>query len=302
LTPLLGHRLLLQVPKRRLPLLVAIPFLALTVAVAACTGQPGRRPTPDSPGSATASVTTTSSLTPSTVGSTLGGQATATTATSVTTTTPPSTEASTEPLSDGSFVCRPAGPGPFAAVLYNHGGRGDALGGDLRGTCEALAAAGYVARAERRPATMSLTGHLEDVLAGLDALRSRQDVDADRVAMIGFSRGGLLTMQAALVRPDQIAVAILLAPASGNGALEATLLDVSALVAPVHVFVSENDVFQDDHVGLAHAVESALSSADKTVVLRIYPPHGKDGHTLFFKVQEPYWSDVLEVLDSVLRD
>lgn len=276
----------------------AILLVVLMIA-AACGGEPGRRQAPGRRESTAASVT------PSTVGSTPGGQRATdvpSTTASTSSTTPPSTEATVETLSDGTFVCRPAGPGPFAAVLYNHGGLGDMVGGDLSGTCEALAAAGYVARSEKRPETMQLTGHLEDVLAGLDVLRSRQDVDADRVAMIGFSRGGLLTMQAALERPAQIAVAILLAPASGNGALEAALSDVSALVARVHVFVSENDLFQDDHVGLAESVESALSSAGKTVALTIYPPYAEDGHTLFFDVQEPYWSDVLEVLDSALGD
>ena len=34
-------------------------------------------------------------------------------------------------LDDGSYVCRPAGLGPFPVVLYNHGGKGNEVGGDL---------------------------------------------------------------------------------------------------------------------------------------------------------------------------
>ena len=100
-------------------------------------------------------------------------------------------------LEDGSYACRPAGVGPFPVVLYNHGGLGDAVGGDLRGTCEALAAAGYLARSEKRPETISLDGQLEDVVEGLSELLSNPDADSSRVTLLGFSRGGLLTLQAA---------------------------------------------------------------------------------------------------------
>jgi len=51
-----------------------------------------------------------------------------------------------------SYVCRPAGEGPFPTVLYSHGGLGTAIGGNLEGTCIALAEAGYLARAEKRAA------------------------------------------------------------------------------------------------------------------------------------------------------
>ncbi len=46
------------------------------------------------------------------------------------------------PDPDDSFACVPDDNGPFTAALYNHGGLGDAVGGDLDGTCEALADAG----------------------------------------------------------------------------------------------------------------------------------------------------------------
>ena len=42
---------------------------------------------------------------------------------------------------NGSFLCTPDGTGDFPAVLYNHGGLGLAVGGDLEGTCRALAGA-----------------------------------------------------------------------------------------------------------------------------------------------------------------
>ena len=157
-------------------------------------------------------------------------------------------------LSDGSFVCRPAGKGPFAAVLYNHGGKGKAVGGDLKGTCEALAKAGYVARAEKRPETIPMTGHLDDVMAALKALRGHADVDNTRIGVMGFSRGGLLTLQVAVKAPNHVHAVVSMAPAAAKTSLTKTLEQASAITAPVRVYVSKNDSAQDDHVKLAEQV------------------------------------------------
>ena len=50
-----------------------------------------------------------------------------------------------EALPDGSYRCRPGGAGPFAGILFNHGGVGNAVGGDLEGVCRSFAEIGYVA-------------------------------------------------------------------------------------------------------------------------------------------------------------
>ena len=208
-------------------------------------------------------------------------------------------EVTVEELSDGSYVCRPAGVGPFPVVLYNHGGLGTIVGGDLAGTCRSLAEAGYLARSEKRQETRQLTGHLEEVLAGLKRLRSHPDADASRVGVMGFSRGGLLTLQAAIAQPENIHAVVLMAPAQGKSAMERTLRQVSPIDDPVRVFVSENDQTQANHVQISHDVEDALSAAGKDVDLTIYPPYGDDGHKLFFLVQEPYWSDLIAFFDEV---
>ena len=209
-------------------------------------------------------------------------------------------EVTVEQLSDGSYVCRPAGAGPFPAVLYNHGGLGTIVGGDLPGTCRSLAEAGYLAHSKKRQETRQLTGHLEEVLDGLKQLRSHPDADASRVGVMGFSRGGLLTLQAAIAQPENIHAVVLMAPAHGKSAMERTLRQVSPIDDPVRVFVSENDQTQANHVQISHDVEDALSAAGKDVDLTIYPPYGDDGHKLFFLVQEPYWSDLIDFFDEVL--
>lgn len=205
-------------------------------------------------------------------------------------------------LPDGSFVCRPAGVGPFPAVLYNHGGLGTALGGDLQGTCEALAESGYLARSQKRSETVEIVGHLEEVLTALTALREHPDADTSRVGIMGFSRGGLLTLQAALAQPQNVMASIIMAPAPAMTMLEDALMDVSAISAPVRVHVAENDIFMADHVSFSMDVEAALNAAGKDVALTIHPPWGDDGHELFFEVREPYWSEVIAFLDETLGE
>lgn len=199
---------------------------------------------------------------------------------------------------DGSVECRPVGDGTFPAVLYNHGGLGTAVGGDLLGTCTALAEAGFYSRSEQRPPGVSLDGQLEDVLAGLDQLRANPDVDSDRVALVGFSRGGLLALQVAVARPDDIDSLLLFAPAPGRGSMTETLEQVSAVEARVRIFIAENDSL----LPLAHEVEQALADAGKHVELTVYEAFEDEGHDLFFEIRDLYWGDVLEFLDSTLDD
>jgi dienelactone hydrolase len=210
------------------------------------------------------------------------------------------TEVTTEELSDGSFVCRPAGAGPFPAVLYNHGGRGMAVGGDLRGVCESLAGEGYLARSERRPATVEIVGHLDDVLVGLVSLRAHEDADTSRVAIMGFSRGGLLALQTAIAQPSDVQAVILQAPAPAMNMLTQSLMDAGNVTAPVLVQVAENDTIMAEHVVIAQEVHDALVDAEKEVELTIYPAFGTDGHSLFFEVRDPWWSDVLAFLSAEL--
>lgn len=55
-----------------------------------------------------------------------------------------------------------------------------------------------------------------------------------------------------------------------------------------------------DHVALSQMVESALQDAGKDVELTIYPAYTDDGHTLFYEVREPWWSDVSRFFNETL--
>ena len=190
-----------------------------------------------------------------------------------------------------AFFCRPGGEGPFPVVIYNHGGLGQAVGGDAEATCQALARAGFLGFAPMRRKTRTLGGHLDDVEAGLRHALALEGADGERIAMLGFSRGGLLTFQTALRRDDLDAI-VLMAPASGRGALEAALPRASRLKPPALVLVARNDNAQADHVALARRIEGALTGAQREVRLVVYPPYEQDGHRLFFRVGD-YWDDVI---------
>ena len=210
-----------------------------------------------------------------------------------------------------TYIATPSGDGPFPAVLYNHGGLGTEVGGDLRATVIALAESGYLARAEKRKETTGFSGHLDEVEAALDELASHSKCNTSRLGIIGFSRGALLTLQAGKSKASDLKVIISMAPAQANGQLDNTLSDVSSFDDPILILVVTNDLIQDNHVQLAQMAYDSLNNNGKNVTHTIYPYFDSngdghqntppdDGHELFWKVQDPYWSDVISFLNTHL--
>jgi dienelactone hydrolase len=60
---------------------------------------------------------------------------------------------------------------------------------------------------------MKLSGEVQDGLAVLDYLRAREDVDADRIGILGLSMGGVVASRVAAARPGQVKSLCLWAPA-----------------------------------------------------------------------------------------
>jgi dipeptidyl aminopeptidase/acylaminoacyl peptidase len=56
---------------------------------------------------------------------------------------------------------------------------------------------------------------VEDVAAGIEYLRDLKTVDADRIGVVGFSFGGMITLQSIIHRPDLFAASVVFsAPAN----------------------------------------------------------------------------------------
>ncbi|UTM59567.1 dienelactone hydrolase family protein [Photobacterium sp. CCB-ST2H9] len=115
----------------------------------------------------------------------------------------PSVSGTTAPLTIAARFTRPAGiQAPVPAVIIVHGSGGV----DERGTLysQALSSRGLATLEIDMWAARGLDGGLSrpkhvkdtlpDVYAAIDYLKSRQDIDADHIGLIGFSWGGVVAM------------------------------------------------------------------------------------------------------------
>lgn len=232
----------------------------------------------------------------------------------------------------GGLLLRPAGAGPFPALLYNHGSApGDAndlafanLGPAFvargwvffmpyrRGQGLSRAAGPYIEdevraardRGGKEAATRKqlelLNGeHLDDQLAALSWLRRAPFVRGDRVATAGNSYGGIEALLGA-ERGDYCA-AIDAAGAAQSWAesaeLRARLLTAAkGARAPVFFFQAANDF----DLSPSQELSAAMQAAGKRSEVRIYPPFGNsaaDGHSFPYRGPALWVDDALRFIE-----
>jgi len=242
------------------------------------------------------------------------------------------------------YLWKPAGHGPFPAVLFSHGSGGpdgwhtsgmtmaDAAGklgpafvkhgyaflfpcrrgqglsadqgrfmGDVLN--EEEAARGPHGRQKLQLALM--TGpQLDDTLAALSFLKTMGDIDSRRIALVGHSFGGQLTLLAA-ERDKNLRAAVTFGAAANSWAKSPELRNrlltaVDGLTFPLMLIHAANDY--DTAPGNELAAE--LQRLHKTHVLKIYPAVGKtsdDGHNLVYKAISEWEPDVFSFLDKNVR-
>jgi dienelactone hydrolase len=193
-----------------------------------------------------------------------------------------------------AILCRPEGEGPFPVVVYNHGSivdevgylRAAELGYNLDGICHNLAQEDFLAFLPlRRSGAVDIPQHRKEVLQSLDYVLTQPEADASRVALMGFSRGALLTLMVGVERVDLDAL-VILAPAPGRGHFAQAVERVVSLNAPVLLLVEASDspeILQD-----FQALKQALHSHGKEVRAIRYTRGG--GHRLFWDVSYG-WED-----------
>ena len=241
------------------------------------------------------------------------------------------------------MLFRPPGRGPFPAVLLNHGsGRNKhdlARLGPYENQAEALgplfARHGYVllflfrtgvglsadqgtntidlldqaaARGEDERNALQLQllekRELSSAMAGLAFLRTRRDVDRRRLALVGHSFGGSLTVMQAEREPDVRAAVVF----SGGGyswdrspPLRARLLAALEHVrAPMFFIHAANDY----SINPGKALDARLAQLGKPHQVKIYPPVGTtadEGHALPLTGITIWERDVFAFLDRNLK-
>ena len=176
------------------------------------------------------------------------------------------------------------------------------MGGDPKASVAALARAGYIGLAPIRLKPNTLKTEISQTHSALAYLRNLRQVDPQRVAVVGFSRGALLSLIAA-VKSTELRAAILMAPAPGRGALDRALRLATVQMPPVLILVAENDTRQADHVELAQKTRQQLQQSGVAAEWILYSPFGAptaDGHRLFFAVRSNYFKDIVAFLSQHL--
>jgi carboxymethylenebutenolidase len=240
-----------------------------------------------------------------------------------------------------AFLWKPPGPGRSPAVLFAHGSgstdgahtgglaiteaaaklapifvkhgyaflylfrRGQGLSADEGPFLQEVlqrekAAKGEEAR-KRLQLVLLTTDHLDDVMAGLAFLKTQPGVDAHRIAVVGHSFGGQLTLLAA-ERDSSLRAAVTFGAAavSWEGSPEIRQLLLTAVrktSVPIMLVHAANDY----STAPGKALDSELAQLGKVHALKIYPPFGKtqdDGHMFVYTDIAEWEPDVFRFLDQ----
>jgi len=235
---------------------------------------------------------------------------------------------------------RPQGRGPFPAILFNHGSghsagaaagdqrhpqllgpvfvrhgylflylyrRGDGLSvgqgvasGDVMD--QAFASGGQQARNQVQ--LRLLEEELDDAAAGLTYLRARSDVDAKRLAVVGHSFGGSLSLLLAERDPSVRAVATFAAVGYSwehSQALRARLTTAVSRMAAAALFL---DAENDYSLRPSRELGAQMQHLGKVQQVIVYPPVGTtaaEGHDLIHLRIASWEPDLFAFLDQVLR-
>lgn len=225
-----------------------------------------------------------------------------------------------------AYLYAPEGDGPFPAVIYNHGSREgrERVSNPFAHIGAMLSRAGHVVLVpERRGYGKSdgevwrqtvgadqaalisrLQDETDDILAGLEYLRTVPQVDIKRVTIMGWSFGGVVAMLAT-ARSTAFVAAIDQAGGAltwnSNGHMQAALIEAAGKsTTPTLFMVAKNDRTTASVTTLADIFEKR-NVPHRLVVYDSFTPaqagRGAPGHALFSSQGVNVWeNDVLDFL------
>lgn len=230
-----------------------------------------------------------------------------------------------------AYLYTPDGDGPFPVVIYNHGSRdgGESVSVPFQYIGTMLTRAGYVVLVpERRGYGKSdgliwwedvgndqsrlvarLQEETDDVLAAIDYLRTVPSADTNRIGIMGWSFGGIVTMLAAS-RSAAFAAAVDQAGGAltwdGNKYIRRVLVAAAdKSVTPTLFMVAENDRTTSSIRTLAEIFKTR-GVAHRMVIYEPFRPAqgirtGAPGHLLFSEQGASVWEgDLLQFLGRYL--
>jgi dienelactone hydrolase len=148
------------------------------------------------------------------------------------------------------------------------------------------------------------TDQLEDMIAGLTLLKTRKDVDTNRIAVGGVSFGGSLALLLAEHEPS-LRTVIIFAPAGYSWDRSPQLRNrlitaVKNISAPIMIIHAQNDYSINPGVVL----DSVMNQLKKPHLLKIYPKFGNspsEGHNLIHLSIVTWEKEVFDFLDKSLK-
>ncbi|HUJ52437.1 MAG TPA: dienelactone hydrolase family protein [Steroidobacteraceae bacterium] len=148
------------------------------------------------------------------------------------------------------------------------------------------------------------TDQLEDGLASLAFLKRVPKVDHRRIALIGHSFGGQLTLlEAARDHTVRVAVTFGAAAASWSGSEETRTSLLGAadrITVPLLLIHTANDY----SVAPGQAIAAELARLSKPYALKIYPPVGKsssEGHNFLYSNVSLWETDLFQFIGEKMR-
>jgi dienelactone hydrolase len=231
---------------------------------------------------------------------------------------------------------QPQGAGPFPVVILNHGSPSRARDRDIMGRYRLIPQVREILRLGfavlvpmRRGYGASPGDFVEntgscansprydragsesarDVLSAIEFVRTRPTLDHRRIVLMGQSAGGFASLATAALAPQGVVAVVNMAGGrGGNGkdGIPCATDSMAAVIAgyartttvPVLWLYSENDKYFGP--AASKAWYQAFQTAGGKGRFVLGPPHGNDGHLLFYAADGlPVWSAAVE---SFLRD